>query len=87
MAAVLSNDHLDSLGVSDFGSSRAMDEIRASATKRLSETPQRDMTYSEEPTSDRRSARAKKPLPPGYFREHLPKSKFNNTMWGGFNDD
>jgi hypothetical protein len=86
MAAVLSNAHLDSLSYSDFDSNRAMDEIRASTMEGLSETPQRNTTHSEGPTSDRRSARAK-PLPPGFFREHLQKSKFKNTMWSVFKGD
>ena len=86
-------DHLDSLPFnSDFDLSKVLDHesnepIRASTAEVLPETPQRstarDPARSEEPTSERRSARAKV-HPVGFFRQHLPKSQFSNTMWGAF---
>ncbi|KAF2439665.1 hypothetical protein P171DRAFT_436291, partial [Karstenula rhodostoma CBS 690.94] len=88
MASMLSSEHLDSLPFnSDFDLNKAMDEqgtesTRAGTAERL---PERSIAHSEEPTPERRSARAKA-LPQGFFRQHLPRSQFGNTMWGVFRD-
>ncbi|OAG11808.1 uncharacterized protein CC84DRAFT_54969 [Paraphaeosphaeria sporulosa] len=92
LAAMISSEHLDSLPFnSDFDLGKALDDedtesTRASTAERLPETLQRSIARSEEPTSERRSARAKA-HPPGFFRQNLPKSQFANTMWGVFKDD
>ncbi|KAL1591952.1 hypothetical protein SLS60_011544 [Paraconiothyrium brasiliense] len=89
MAALLSDDHLDSLplGDSDFDPSRWVNVARTDSTRatteRLQTTPIRSIAGSEEPTSERKSARAK-PMPPGFFNQRPKKSEFRNTMWGKF---
>ncbi|KAF1972756.1 hypothetical protein BU23DRAFT_534610 [Bimuria novae-zelandiae CBS 107.79] len=83
MAPILREEHLASLENSEFdlpSSFRPTDDRTTAA----SETPSRDTAGSEEPGSGsgRRSARASaKNTPPGFFRQHLPKKHFANTMW------
>lgn len=92
MAAMISSEHLDSFPFnSNFDLNKALDEegtesTRASTGERLIETPERSIVRSEESTAERRSVRAKA-LPQGFFRQHLPKSQFENTMWDVFKDD
>ncbi|KAF9728904.1 hypothetical protein PMIN01_13284 [Paraphaeosphaeria minitans] len=82
LAAMISSEHLGSLPFnSDFHLSKALDEEDTEST-RVS-TAER-LPRSEEPTSERRTYA--KAHPPGFFRQHLPKSQFL-TQCGVFKED